>query len=372
MKRLLIVLCILWAPTCYGFDPNGLVTYEGDISSASGYVILDVSQDLTDKIDSGRTEYATFINVYNAGKYNLCVESNINGSTWTDPEELGAKANREITSTGLKKVRLSANGNPTTYKISAYSSYMGNSRFTPGDKQVFIVDNDTEIIDNFFAETLGNFLVAQDTVASGLTAATLVYTFEAVVGHGLLAGDEVLLIATDRSLYAVVITAGTTTIEIDRPIDFVYPAGIGLEINTNMAVDGSVTPRIFKLRAGITPIFLRRSILTMITEDEADDTTFGDLPELTRGLVFRYVNGIQKTQYNWKKNGDFAQWAFDLSYTPANKKSEYGVRTRLTWGGLDKHGVVYELEGDAEAQYVVQDDLTGLVEIRAVAEGNKR
>ena len=44
----------------------------------------------------------------------------------------------------------------------------------------------------------------------------------------------------------------------------------------------------------------------------------------------------------------------------------------MTWGGVEKHGSVLVISGDAEAQYVVQDDLTGLVELKAVIEGNKK
>ena len=48
----------------------------------------------------------------------------------------------------------------------------------------------------------------------------------------------------------------------------------------------------------------------------------------------------------------------------------YGVKGRLTFGGQNKLGVVIQLGIDEDLEMIVQDDLTGLVDFRVVAEGH--
>lgn len=240
---------------------------------------------------------------------------------------------------------------------------------------VNVSDQATEPEDILFVEELSSFTLAADTVASGVTAASLVYTFTATAGHGIAPLDELILIdtASERVLQAEAIGVVGNVITIDRPIDFVYPAAttLGRITNSNMAVNGSVTPQIFTARAGSTPLDFVRFLVTMLDDTSMDDGKFGGITALSNGLVFRIVNSFQKTIFNFKTNGDIAQFCYDTNYASKAPGGQYGFNARITFGGQSKHGVVLRLTTNDVLQWVVQDDLTGLNSLRIAGEGHK-
>ena len=64
---------------------------------------------------------------------------------------------------------------------------------------------------------------------------------------------------------------------------------------------------------------------------------------------------------------------FDATYIDdtLGPSGEYGFRTRRTFGGQNKNGVVIRLDGEDDSfQLIVQDDLTGLTFMEAVAQGH--
>jgi len=271
---------------------------------------------------------------------------------------------------GIKKMRITHLGNDSGYQVKAYSNVIGDTSITPGKVNTREIDDTTEPIDVLFAESLSQFTTAADTTPSTLT--TLQYDFTATAGHGISATDEILLISADRNFRATVTNVATNVITVDTPIDFLFPSGsIGLIINTNMNVDGSVTPRIFKLQAGLTPILIRRIIMTMTDQTSMDDAKFGGITALSNGVIFRVVDSFQKSIFNFKTNGDWRQWGYDLDYADKAPAGFYGVSSRITFGGKEKHGMVLKLSGTDELQIVVQDDLTGLDTFRISAQGNK-
>jgi hypothetical protein len=240
-------------------------------------------------------------------------------------------------------------------------------------------DQATEPIDALFAQSVagGGFALSADTGASGIDSASLVYDFEATAGHGIIAGDEILLLEPphSRSFYAEVVSVATNTITLDRPIDHDFTAAdtLGRIVTTNMAVDGSVTPQIFSIRAGFTETDIVRFIITIIGDGPMDDGKFGNLAKLTRGLTLRIYDGFQKTILNFKTNGEIKQFCFDGTYTPGTlgPSGAEGFSARITYGGQSKHGVVLRIGTDDVIQLVVQDDLTGLVSLKASAQGHE-
>ena len=237
-----------------------------------------------------------------------------------------------------------------------------------------IQDQHTKPIDSLFAQSVSNFTLSADATASGVT--TLVYTFEATAGHGIIVGNEVLLlnVLAEHALQAKVLVVSTNTITLDRPIDHAFPAAstLGRVIITNMNVNGSVTPQIFTLRAGVIPIDVTRVIISMTDSTAMDDGTFGGLSALPKGLVFRIYNGFQKTIFNFKTNGEIAQYCYDVRYAdkpPAG--TGHGLTARISFGGQSKHGVVLRISTNDVIQWIVQDDLTGLDTLRIVAQGHE-
>lgn len=242
-----------------------------------------------------------------------------------------------------------------------------------GGIPINIQDQTTKPLDSLFSHAISNFTLAVDTGVSTVT--TLVYDFTAAGGHGIAPNDELLLLdpAANRALQCVALVVVVNTITIDRPIDHVFPAAttLGRIVTTNMAVDGSVTPQIFSVRAGSVPNDYVRLLLTATNNNAMDFSLFAGLGALTRGLVFRIINDFQKTIWNFKTDGDIGQFAYDIRYADKAPAGEYGVAARITFGGQDKHGVVLRISGDDVLQWVVQDDLSSLITLRVAGEGHE-
>jgi hypothetical protein len=255
------------------------------------------------------------------------------------------------------------NGKPTKWILPRESN---------GGIPVNVQDQTTQPVDAYFARALSNFTLSADTGASGET--TFVYVFNATAGHGIIAGDEIGLFddPANRFFFATVVNVAVNVITVDRPIDHNFTAAItqGRIITTEMAVNGSVTPVIYTVNAGAIPIDITRTIIQMLDATAMDDGTFGGLPALTRGLVFRHYNGWQKTVFCFKTNGEIRQFCYDVSYADKAPAGQYGLGARITFGGADKHGVVLRVQDNDVLQWVVQDDLTGLVSLKIAAEGH--
>lgn len=263
--------------------------------------------------------------------------------------------------------KCSLNGQPNN-PVSIVSPLESN-----GGIPVNIQDQTTKPLDSIFSQQISNFSLAVDTGVSTVT--TLVYDFTAAGGHGISPNDELLLLdtAADRALQCVALAVVVDTITIDRPIDHVFPAAttLGRIVTTNMAVDGSITPQIFSVRAGSVPNDYVRFLLTATNNTDMDFSLFAGLAALTRGFVFRIVNNFQKTIFNFKTDGDIGQFAYDIKYADKAPAGEYGLAARITFGGQDKHGVVLRISGDDVIQWVVQDDLSSLITLRVAGEGHE-
>ena len=229
-----------------------------------------------------------------------------------------------------------ANGNnPFTTFEEAVESLLGGT-------EVNLQDQITPPLDSLFVEALSNFTLSADTGVSSTD--TLVYTFEATAAHGLIIGNELILLdpVGDRSLQAIVVGVATNTITIDRPIDHLFPAAstLGRITNSNMNVIGSIaSPRIFTIRGGLNPDDFTRFLLTMTDDSSMDDGRFGGIPALTNGLVFRIVSDYQKTIFNFKTNQDINQFCFDTRYAPKAPSGLFGFSGRISFNGPSKHGV---------------------------------
>lgn len=239
---------------------------------------------------------------------------------------------------------------------------------------VNLQSNTTPPLDPLFVEALSNFTISTDAVASGET--TMVYTFEATAGHGIIIGDEIILldVVADRYFQAEIVNVATNTITIDRPIDHAFASAstLGRITNSNMNVLGSLaSPRIFTLNGGINPSDFSRFIITITDDTAMDDSRFGGLSALSNGLVFRIYNGFQRTIFNFKSNQDIKQFCYDVNYSDKAPAGIFGLSARITFGGEDKHGTIIRAQTPDVIQWVVQDDLTGLLTLRGSATGSE-
>ncbi len=232
----------------------------------------------------------------------------------------------------------------------------------------------TPPIDALFIESISSFTLSADTGVSGTTS--LVQTFEAAPGHGIVVGNELLLLdaSSDRSLQVVAVGVSTDTITIDRPLDhdFTAAATLGSITNSNMAVAGSIaSPRIFTLKAESIPYDFTRFLLTMRSATSMDDAKFGGITALTNGVIFRMIGDFQKTIFNFKTNQEIKQFCHDVTYAPKAPSGEYGLSARLSFNGPEKHGAPLRIRGLNVIQWIVQDDLTGLLAFVGSSQGRE-
>lgn len=219
-------------------------------------------------------------------------------------------------------------------------------------------------------------------LATTTITATLVfnsYTIEIADATGININDlfRVIDVGNNRFLQGSIINLIGTTVTIDTPIDFAYAAGSEFATgNPNMAVNGSVTPVVFKLRIGTVSVpgvaDINRMIMVCETNTAVDLNKFGDLATLPRGINFRTSNGVVQNIFLVKSNRGLAGIAYDWTpYSASNPAQGIdGFSWRLTFNGQDKLGVALRVEADGNLEMWVQDDLTSLVSLTVVLEGH--
>lgn len=192
-------------------------------------------------------------------------------------------------------------------------------------------------------------------------------------------GDHFRIINSeaDRYYWGTILAINALVITLDTPIDFVYLSGSEVTYsNLNMAVDGSVTPVHFHLRTGSpsipSSVDITRMIMVCEASSSVDLNKFGDLPALTRGIIFRLKNGTVHNIFNVKANRGLVGISYDWTPFDATHPVQgiNGFSWRLTFGGQHKVGVVLRVEQDGQLGIMVQDDLTGLVSLVCVVEGH--
>ena len=239
-----------------------------------------------------------------------------------------------------------------------------------GGIDVNLQDQITEVVDVYLFNEVGVFEIAVGAVLDS-------YEVEVVSNAGMLV-DHVLCFQEGRSfMQALILAINGNTITMDSPFDSAFTTSGGCSFGSrNLAVDGSVTPMVFRVGPGnLQPKEawdIVRVMFTMVDESVMDDDTFGGIPALPRGMILRHVNGHNKNIFNVKTNGEFALRNFDGQYADAPKKGFYGFRSRRTFGGQSKNGVVIRIysAGNDQIQIIIQDDLTDLESFYAVAQGH--
>lgn len=171
------------------------------------------------------------------------------------------------------------------------------------------------------------------------------------------------------------------TIQLDSALDVEYPSGSTfVDVATvELNVDGSSTHQVFGIRGtSVAPdsipieVDLTRIILQGITDTLPTYGLFGDLPILKYGVFLRKRDGRYKNILNWKSNDDIANTMYDFDILSATNPAQgvNGFKSRLTFGGQSKVGVVIRLDAGEDLEIHIQDDLSDLLSFRIMAEGH--
>jgi len=222
---------------------------------------------------------------------------------------------------------------------------------------------------NILAETTTTTLGAKDDYIINVTSAA-----------GFVVGQYLTMysVADNRVYFSNILAINTLAITLDRPLDFEYPIGTIVSVgNTNMNVDGSVTPQIFGIRnPGVTDVPLTidvtRIMFKCLTDSALDLSQFGDINGgILRGIVIRRVDGTYQNIFNAKTNSELKNIMFDFQIQLASQSQQDGFTGRLTFAGQNKFGAVVRLGPGEDLQVIIQDDLTSLVKFEIIAEGSE-
>lgn len=239
-----------------------------------------------------------------------------------------------------------------------------------GNLKVILQDQTTDPLGFYMMEFLNNVTIAIDTILD-----SNIITFEP--SHNFIAGDWVCLQENNHVYQAEVIGVNINVITFDTPLDYAYTtSAYGCRANINMAVDGSVSPVIFRVRP-IKDFWtvdwdITRIICSISDNLAMDSGKFGGINALDNGVVLRKKNGVFKNLFNVKTNSDYADVAYDVSYDDRAPAGNYGFRVRKTWAGQEKSGVAIRLIADdsEELQNLIQDDLTALGTYKCRVDGS--
>lgn len=249
----------------------------------------------------------------------------------------------------------------------------GKSTGFPSQVGISVLNRTTSTIILPAANQLGLDHIAGDTTVNS-------YDIDVVDSTGMSVGDHFRIINTlgDRFFFSTILNIVGNTLTMDRPVDYTYLDGSEVTYsNINMAVDGSITPIHFHLRTG-TPsipssVDITRIIIMCECSGAVDLNKFGDISGgLTRGLLFRKLNGDTHNILNVKTNLELAGLTYDFTVFDATHPTQgiNGFATMLTFAGENKIGTALRITQYGQLGLIVQDDLSSLTSLQVVFEGH--
>ena len=203
-----------------------------------------------------------------------------------------------------------------------------------------------------------------DKIIPSITVNTSLYDESIIVDSiaSVVAGDVIIIYEGCRFYQSIVLSAAVLTINLASPLDFAFTTAAIVHIGSwNLAVDGSVTPKIAHIVVPPLCEFNIYQINVSITDNVVmDSAKFGGIAALTNGVLFRVVNHKIKNLPLVVNNIGFSEQGFDISYDPKAPAGVYGFQAKKNYPKVN--GVALRLNGTTndEIQCIIRDDLTDL------------
>ena len=212
--------------------------------------------------------------------------------------------------------------------------------------------------------------LAETTLASDAVINTI--TVVVTSATGITVGKAINIVQGTRIFQSLITNVVGTTITLASPLDYAFTASAYVcSGNWNMNQNGSVTPVIFKLQPPSSVKFHVTAISVTMTDDATmDDSKFGSLTALTKGIVARRVDGDIYNYFLITNNAGFYQNGYDTSYPDKVPAGVYSFRARKDL--RNTNGTIIALDGstDDEFQVIVPSDLTALTEFTIQLHGH--
>ncbi|MHC4646822.1 MAG: hypothetical protein ACYTBJ_15090 [Planctomycetota bacterium] len=245
-----------------------------------------------------------------------------------------------------------------------------------GGVPVNLQDQTTPAFDLFALQALGppTTLTVTKTIGDRVITVADPTNFAVGVRVGIFTG----VTGDNRFYFGEVLGVSGSDITLDTPLDYTFLATTSnvIAATRNMAVNGAVTPSVFEIKGPGTgsPIEVDITNIRVVIEAAAavNLNTFGNLAALTNGLVLRRVDGDYRNVWNVKTNGQLASVCHECKIFEATNPAQAvdGLIARYDLAGQENHGVTVRLGANDSIQLIVQDDLSSLVRLNAIAQGH--
>lgn len=240
---------------------------------------------------------------------------------------------------------------------------------------VNVQDQSTEVISVFLGQPLSEVTVLTGTSKDDTSIDIETDGATPVVGNYVCFQEDKKI--TQSEITSVTpITGNQYTLGVSIPLDYPYTTSSGcLLLDVDLNKDGSSTPIVFKVAPKLgTRWDITRMMISMVLSSQGDDGLFGNTPKLTNGVFFRKEDSDESNNlFLAKENSDFALEGYDVTYpVRSGGGGSHGMRSRITFAGQEKQGVVIRLDGNTGDSFtaVVRDDLTGINRFRVKVQGH--
>ena len=266
--------------------------------------------------------------------------------------------------------------------ISDISDYNGNS-YLLNDFITFY--ENTPAVDVVLQDSTSSLIVVPFTkliAETTLTVATniddLTITVDSVVGISVGNLATVYSVNDNRVYFSLILAINANVLSLDSNLDFAFSIGDFVSIGkVELNVDGSVTPQIYGVRNPTNQdidlvVDISRILFAILAGSPVDLSKFGDIDGgITRGLLVRKVDSVNRNIFNVKTNAEFKNLMFDVGIELAKGNAQAGITGRFSFAGQDKLGAVIRLKANEDLQIIVQDDLTSLESFTMIAQGSE-
>jgi hypothetical protein len=265
--------------------------------------------------------------------------------------------------------------------ISEIQDFNGNS-YSLDEFIEFYENNSTDV--NLQDSTSPIMIVHASKIVTETTISSLTaiddYIINVVDATSFVVGQYLTIYNEDenRVYFSNILEINTLAITLDTPLDFAFISGSFVSVaDTNLNVNGSVTPQIFGIRNPTgSDIPLKFDIVRLmfkcLTDGSVDLSKFGDIAGgILRGLVVRRVDGTTSNIFNAKTNAELKNLMFDFDIEVATGNAQDGFTGRFTFGGQNRMGAVIRIGADEDLQIIIQDNLEALDSFTILAEGSQ-
>jgi len=248
---------------------------------------------------------------------------------------------------------------------------MGKMNFTP--RKVLIKERCSCLLGLLFHKSVQILTLIEDTVIDTNTI-TVSAESQPLVNNLVCIKDG--LRYYQGIITSIAIDGENYIVTLNTLVDSVFSSGVQFcEATTNLAVDGSTTAQVFRVSPrNLTNVTWSISSISgsILDQSAMDDSKFGGIPELDRGVLLRFHNGETNNLSSIRNNSDFKLFGYKVEYSAKAPAGYYGLSFIKNFGGDQNNGSIIRLNSDTEdeLQVIVQDDLSDLDLVQVMIHGH--